>query len=94
LKKVPLSNVEPAVLESATYYFCGSAQSLWFLVRKKAGDTWIHKDKKVVSTWNHAPHVMENDFLTLKQKQKNNPLTQQNLFCLQSCDFLRTFFLT
>ncbi len=59
---------------------------------KKPGDTWIHKDTVALSTWMHAERVIENDYLTLKQKQKNVAATPQNLFCLQSCDFLKSFF--
>jgi len=77
------------MLEAGGNRWCCS----WVLV-EKIGDTWIHKDTVALSTWMHAERVIENDYLTLKQKQKNVAATPQNLFCLQSCDFLKTFFLT
>jgi hypothetical protein len=42
-----------------------------FLWIKIMGYTWIHKDKKVLSTWMNVEGVIKIGYLTLKQKLKN-----------------------
>jgi hypothetical protein len=59
---------------------------------KKVSYTWIHKDKKAFSTLSHVGRVIENDFLTLKQRQKNVANLKQDTVCKQSCGFLKKFF--
>ena len=56
-----------------------------FLWIKKVSYTWIHNHKKAVSTWTHAERVMENEYLTLKQKQKNNATAKISFFLNQMC---------
>jgi hypothetical protein len=63
---------------------------LGFLWKKKSSYTWIHKDKKVPSTWKHVEGVIKIVYLTLKQKQKNNPTQQQSLLLLQTCENSKT----
>jgi hypothetical protein len=44
----------------------------------------------MLSTWTHAPSVMENDYLTLKQKQINVAATKHSCPLMQTCDTLKT----
>ena len=57
------------------------------LVEKKVTYTWIHNHTAALSTWTHAHHVNKNDYLTLKQKQKNVANTKQDADSKQSCGF-------
>jgi hypothetical protein len=77
-------------------FFVGGVDGLslhcysWFLVEKKGDDTCFHKDTVAVSTWNHAGHVKENDYLTPKQTQKNVVNPKQDADCKQSCGNSKT----
>jgi hypothetical protein len=59
-------------------------------VKKKVSYTWIHKDKKMLSTWMHVGGVMEYDYLTSKQTQKSNATAERSLFLLQFCGNSKT----
>ncbi len=61
---------------------------------KKGSYTWLHKDTVALSIWTHAVHVMKNDYLTLKQAQKNDANPKQDAGCKQSCGILKTVFPT
>ena len=60
------------------------------LVQKKGSYTWIHKDTAALSTWMHAVHVKKNEYLTLKQKQRNIANPKQDAGTKQSCVTLKT----
>jgi hypothetical protein len=63
-------------------------------VKKKAGYTWIHNHKKILSKWSHAHRVIKIDYLTSKQKQKNVAATKQNCLHKQTYGTLKTEKLT
>jgi hypothetical protein len=56
-----------------------------FLWIKIVSYTWIHKDKKMLSTLSHAHRVIKIDYLTLKQAQKNVATTEQRRLLKQTC---------
>jgi len=58
------------------------------LVEKKVSYTWIHNHKKELSTWTHAPRVMEIDYLTCKQALGNKLNPKRGLPFKRMCDFL------
>ncbi len=62
----------------------------WFLVEKKPIAMYFHMVTVAFSTWSHAEHVIENDYLTLKQKQKNVANTKQDAGTKLSCGTLKT----
>ena len=47
--------------------YCAVIAVQTILVEKKVSYTWIHNHKKMLSTWTHAEHVKENDYLTWKR---------------------------
>ncbi len=55
---------------------------------KKVDYTWIHKDTVGGSTWTHAVHVIENDYLTLKQMQRNELNPKQGFILKRTCGTL------
>jgi len=61
-----------------------------FLVEKKPIDMYFHMVTVAFSTWSHAPRVMENGYLTLKQAQKNVATTKHNAGTKLSCGTLKT----
>jgi hypothetical protein len=58
---------------------------LGFLWIKIVRYSWIHKDKMELSTWSYVGDVIENEYLTLKQKQKNVATTKQEADSKQVC---------
>jgi hypothetical protein len=56
-----------------------------FLWQKIVSYTWIHKDKKMLSTWMHVEGVEKFVYLTLNQAHRNVANTENNRFFKQSC---------
>jgi hypothetical protein len=59
-------------------------------VDKNVSDTWIHKDKKVLSTWVYVVLVMKNGYLTLKQVKRNVASAKISRRLLLSCGNSKT----
>ena len=64
------------------------------LVKKKAYDTCFHNHTAALSTWSHAEHVKENEYLTSKQAHKRITNTKSNCSLLQTCEIPKTVFPT
>ena len=68
----------------------GKKSCSWFLVDKKCELYMDSQPQEDVSTWMHVKSVIKFGYLTLKQKQKNNPTAKQNLLHLQTCENSKT----
>jgi hypothetical protein len=82
-----MGHVLPGCIVLFVAVFCFHCCSL-ILVEKKVAYTWIHKDKKALSTWSHAHRVVKFEYLTWKRAQRNKLNPKQNFPFKRMCGTL------